>query len=729
MSRLRIFPPVIELFPNDRQLFTGEAEPPPALWRSVLNSGDIKSDFSLEVDAGQSQVAGNGAHELRSGIGSVEITIDNQCLPTSTNTLGLVGFINDVNGFLYVYSLNIAAGTVKVFNENNTEIYTESYSTVSGDVYRLELAAGFRFYRNDVLKHSRVNLGTTVIYPMIYACNLTENTVTAPSRIPAPRLIGEWKLANTSSLVWTVSHGSLTTASGIQTEYFGGTTPGQYTLGLALESAADAGAVQTATAVVDIPPLKIVGETSVKAQPGEKLRFKTNYDKAQTKLVIWSVVSGPGSFTEDEFTAGTAPGISIVRATASVNGLSADITVDVQAVVTNANGYTAAKAGEQIDFNINFAAIPFFVSVGLAASGTGAITPGLAPGIQAGDILLIPVQTGNQTVSNPSGYGQTGDSPQGTGTGGAPTACALTMLWKRAVVVEAAPSIADPGDHALAQMLAIRGCVATGNPWDVTSGDVLASQSTSVSIPGDTTTVANCLVVVAVANQTDTTTPQTSGYANANLANLTERIDVNTTAGTGAGIAVATGEKAAAGAYAATTATLAAASTQARISVTLKPALPTWSASIGSIDSSTGVWTAPSLAGQTARISVTNGTFTVILEVPVLESFPFSDVSLPVSWDRNLTALTGISEDRSNRITREKAPAHDSYQVKLTARTLTDCNAIDAFFDTHGFGKLFILEDAVRGVRKVGWFDSPIRHEARDECDIDLAFQFLEARL
>jgi hypothetical protein len=88
-----------------------------------------------------------------------------------------------------------------------------------------------------------------------------------------------------------------------------------------------------------------------------------------------------------------------------------------------------------------------------------------------------------------------------------------------------------------------------------------------------------------------------------------------------------------------------------------------------------------------------------------------------------------MSEDRTRRITREKATPYDSYPVKLTSRTLADCNAVDAFFDAQGYGKLFILEDKVRGIRKVGWFDSSIRREARDECSIDLAFQFLEARL
>lgn len=731
MSHLRIFPPVATVYPNDRQLFTAEAEPPPALWSNVLNSGDIQSDFSLQVDAAESQVAGNGGHALASGIGAIEMTIDNQCLPTSTNTLVIAGFITDINGTRYVFSVNIAATTVKVFDENNTEISTESYSTVAGDVYKIELAAGFRLYRKNAgatdftLKFSRVGLGTTVIYPMTYQCVLTENTVTGPSRIPAPKLIGDWNLSAAGTLVWTGTHGSLTTAAGPQTEFFGGTTPGRHSIAVTLEGSA----LQQATAIVDIPPLQILGETTVTLQPGEKVRFKTNYDAAQTKLITWSVVAGPGSFTQDEFTAGTLPGRSVVRATASVNGLSADITVNVPATITNPNSYTAAKVSEEIDFATNLPLAPYFVSAGVARFGTGAIAPDLPLGIQPGDILLLPVETGNEAVTTPTGFASVADSPQGTGTPAAATACRLTALWKRAIAGEATPVIADPGDHVIGQILAFRGCIGSGNPWDVTAGNVEATQQASVSIPGDTTTVANTLVVLAVANQTDTVTPQTSGFTNADLTNLTERTDVNTTSGTGGGFAVATGEKAAIGSYGATTATLANASTQGRMSIALKPGTITWSASIGSIVSSTGVWTAPSLAGQVARITVTDGVTSLTIEVPVLEVFPFTDLSLPINRDRNLTALISMSEDRTRRSTREKSPPHDSYEVKLTARSLANVQAVDAFFDSHGFGKMFILDDAVRGVRKVGWFDSAIRHESRDECDNDISFRFLEARL
>lgn len=729
MSRLQIFPPVAIVYPNDRQTFTAKAVPAPPMWVAVSDSGDIKSDFSLEVDGAGSQTSANSAHLLQSGSGIIEFTIDDQCRPDTGGFFQFTGFVRDENGFHYGYFVRLNPTSVQVTDELNNTIYFEAYSTVSGDVYRLELVAGFRLYRNGTLLHSRVSLATQTVFPHFFSVFILEPSIAAPTRVPPPRLIGDWRVGPYISYT-TPSHGALATVgTPIQTEYFAGVIPGTYTLIGQIEPSADAGNVQRAAATINIPPLFVLGPTEITMQPGAKIRPKTNYDAAQNALITWAVASGGGSFTQGEYTAPSTNSISIIRATADVNDQVADIRIIVPPVISNANNYKAAKASEQIDFDHNLSLLPVYVGKGLPVEGTGNVIPPLPEDIRINDILLLFVESANEAVSTPSGgWAAVADSPQGTGTGGGATSTRLSVFWKRLAGGETAPTVTDPGDHVVAQILAFRGCISTGDPWDVTSGDTGAS-STSVSIPGDTTTVANCLIVLAVANATDNGTPQTSGFTNTDLANLAERTDFNSTAGNGGGFAVATGEKAAAGAYGATTATLANASVQGRMSIALKPAAITWSASIGSINSSSGIWTAPSLTGQTARITVGNGTLTKIIEIDVLEVFPFSDFSLPVSWDRNLSALVGMSEDRSSRSVREKAPPFDSYPIKLLSRTLANCNTLDAFFDAHGFGKMFILDDSIRGIRKVGWFESAIRHEARDECDIDIAFQFLEARL
>jgi hypothetical protein len=276
----------------------------------------------------------------------------------------------------------------------------------------------------------------------------------------------------------------------------------------AVEPSADASGVQRAAATVVIPPLENLGPSEVTLDPGQKVRFKTNYDRAQNPLVTWSVISGGGSFLNGEFTAPTAPGTTLLRALATINKQVANITVTIPALVV---GVAAAAPDDVVEFTTN---------------------------------------------------------------------------------------IADAA----------------------------------------------------------------------------------------------------------------------------------WTASDGLINNA-GLWRVPQGTDRKVRITATSGSSTAARDVLIIPKFPFSDPTLPVAWDRNLTALISMSEDRTSRVTRDKARPFDSYEIKFTQRSLNESNEIDAFFDAQRFGKPFILEDKVRGIRKVGWFDSPIAHEGYDTCAIDLSFRFLEAPL
>ena len=216
---------------------------------------------------------------------------------------------------------------------------------------------------------------------------------------------------------------------------------------------------------------------------------------------------------------------------------------------------------------------PAYQAAGTVKSGTGAVTP-TWPTHQAGDVALLIVETANQSISlsTPAGFAEVTNSPQGTGTAGGTSATRLAVYWKRATTSsESNPTVADSGDHQIAQIITFRGVIDSGNPWDVTVGSVASSASTAVSIPGATTTVGDTLIVTIVANATDTTSAQTSGWTNANLTSLTERLDENTKSGNGGGFGIATGEKTVAGAYGTTTSTLATSSVQAKMSISLKP--------------------------------------------------------------------------------------------------------------------------------------------------------------
>jgi len=221
-------------------------------------------------------------------------------------------------------------------------------------------------------------------------------------------------------------------------------------------------------------------------------------------------------------------------------------------------------------------AAPAYVAAGAVSSSSSAITPALPSGIATNDILLLFLETANQaiSISNQNGGTWTAvtNSPQGTGTAGGTSATRLTVFWSRYNGSQGAPTTSDSGNHQLGRIIAIRGAVTSGNPWDVTAGGVESTSDTSGSIPGATTTVANTLVVAAIA----TSLPDASGtanfsaWANGNLTSITERTDNTVTAGNGGGLGIVTGVKATAGAYGSTTVTAASSAVKGMMSIALK---------------------------------------------------------------------------------------------------------------------------------------------------------------
>ena len=219
-------------------------------------------------------------------------------------------------------------------------------------------------------------------------------------------------------------------------------------------------------------------------------------------------------------------------------------------------------------------AVPVFRAAGAVAASTAAITPGMPSGVLTNDILLLIVKThgGTTTVSGGTEtWAEVADSPQSI-----TAQVRLTVFWARASQdAPTSPTTNDSGNHQLGRIIAVSGVRTSGNPWDVTSGGVDDVSNTSGSITGDTTTLADCLVVAIMAtSQPDSTgTTNFSSWANADLDTPTERVDntsnVSSGVGTGAGIGAATGGKATAGSYAATTVTLAAAAQKAFMTVAL----------------------------------------------------------------------------------------------------------------------------------------------------------------
>jgi hypothetical protein len=219
---------------------------------------------------------------------------------------------------------------------------------------------------------------------------------------------------------------------------------------------------------------------------------------------------------------------------------------------------------------------PTFVAAGSVTSGTGTITPALPSGRATNDILLLFVETANQAVSitnqNGGTWAEVTNSPQGTGTAGGTSATRLAVFWSRYNGTQGNPTVSDSGNHTAGRIIAIRGCPTSGNPWDVTAGGVESTSDTSGSIPGATTTVANTLVVAAIATSVpdSTSTAVFSSCANGNLTSITERVDNARSSGNGGAIGVVTGIKATAGAVGNTTVTCASSATKGMMSIAVK---------------------------------------------------------------------------------------------------------------------------------------------------------------
>lgn len=215
---------------------------------------------------------------------------------------------------------------------------------------------------------------------------------------------------------------------------------------------------------------------------------------------------------------------------------------------------------------------PVFVAAGAAAYSTATIIPSLPAGIAAGDVLLLFVETSNQNVSirsqNGGTWAQVARSPQGT------TGTRLTAFWSRYNGTQGAPTVSDSGDHQIGRIIAIRGAATSGDPCNITAGGVEAVTDTTGSIPGATTTVDNCLIVTAIATSLpdyNYDNDRFSNWTNADLTNLSERVDCSRNVGNGGGLGIATGIKAEAGAYGNTAVTLTISAYKGMMSIAIKP--------------------------------------------------------------------------------------------------------------------------------------------------------------
>ena len=210
---------------------------------------------------------------------------------------------------------------------------------------------------------------------------------------------------------------------------------------------------------------------------------------------------------------------------------------------------------------------PTVAGVGSAQADVTAINLGLpAISFQTTDVNLVVAESvGGENFTTPSGWAHIDAvSPvvQGANT-------QLTVFWRRWQSGDGTVALNDTGNHQIGTTLTVRGCPASGNPWNIVAVQVDAVSDNSVTFPSVTTTIADCLILLIGAWSDDMTVAALP--VNANLTSITEHVDQVTTAGNDGGIFVASGIKATAGATGTSTATLSGVAFKAMMTLAMAP--------------------------------------------------------------------------------------------------------------------------------------------------------------
>jgi len=220
-----------------------------------------------------------------------------------------------------------------------------------------------------------------------------------------------------------------------------------------------------------------------------------------------------------------------------------------------------------------YGTVPTVVSVGSLFTSTGVPTATL-PGTHAlNDILLLIIVTGNETgiITTPTGYSVLGPR-NGIGVAGQPSSVKLHIYWKRDNGSESAPTLTDSGDHTVGVMVAVRGCITTGDPYRMIGQNWKLIGSTTGTGDTGATRQGNSLVMTIFAHAIDSASAQSSGQANADLTGVTENFDGSSADGTGGGIAVISGTKVDPGSVGATTVTWGSSTVDLSTTISFPPA-------------------------------------------------------------------------------------------------------------------------------------------------------------
>lgn len=362
------------MFPEDKQYLTARSTYPPVLWQNTSAGAILIANGRLSTALGGSGLI---APSLRQGVGSIKWVLGTNMIPSTGALLDL----RLTSGAQFMRA-KIGPTSTTVENEAALVLATFAYTPAPGDIIRLEVAGNtLKLYVKLLLRTFYIALAP-INYPFFGEISWTLPFTTSPIIIEPPVLIGDWvgekdllTSGNWSSVPSTAPGGTFDDATlNGGTTYTAGNAPGVYTI---INTVA-ATALQVATALVTIEPLSIFGESTLNVNSSAKVMLQTNYDRAQKKLVTWSIVSGGGTLSGTEFTAPATAGTTVLRATYSFQ--RAEVSVVVKPTITADK--VAAQPGEVVNFTTNIGgSITWSADIGTPTSGSGAGFAWTAPGI------------------------------------------------------------------------------------------------------------------------------------------------------------------------------------------------------------------------------------------------------------------------------------------------------------------------------------------------------------
>ena len=146
---------------------------------------------------------------------------------------------------------------------------------------------------------------------------------------------------------------------------------------------------------------------------------------------------------------------------------------------------------------------PVYISSGTFTNGLANISVNPPTTYASGDLLLLVVQTSNETTSTPSGWTLIANA--GAGTPNSADGVGIWIFGKIATASETAVTVLDTGNHTLGNMYSFRYVGDFANI--ITNTNSVNTASATYTANAITTTYPDNLCVVVMGNAVDSNTP------------------------------------------------------------------------------------------------------------------------------------------------------------------------------------------------------------------------------